>query len=564
MDLEPRHYRLLSATFALFAIVALTDCKARCPPGRIKQGDVCVATQATTAGDGSGDAGMGDPQQRDGSVTGSRDDGLAAEKDASAAAVDASVSPNTSSQAGTSGTSAIGGGSASSPIDRCKNQSGQSVCDGSVMYRCDEVGATIGQEMCANEMYCLFGLSIGECAACNPGEFRCTGATLEKCSPEGQYGAPETCATEALCNASAGACTEMVCLPNEKTCASDGTLQLCNDDGSALTDLEMCGANMCDAQNKRCYVCIPNAASCSGDDVIQCGPDGLTMGSTSCTQGVDECLAGTCAAGGQCESMPKARGEPCSVGKCDGAGACLRCLDDTECRGAGECSEGVCSDGACESRPKMEGADCGLGKCDGRGRCAECIRDSECRPSGECFLARCENGMCNTTIPKSVTESCSGGRVCDGAGRCADCNARSERPTQRCGFCGSQTRTCNGGNWSDWGQCLNEGCSPGSTDTAGCPARESRVCGSNCMWGACECMSGEHKCDGQCVPDVSPVNCGQRCDPCPAPRGVGPGGAGQGVATCENGRCSFTCFNGTRCGGGCCPTPNECIGGRCM
>lgn len=64
------------------------------------------------------------------------------------------------------------------------------------------------------------------------------------------------------------------------------------------------------------------------------------------------------------------------------------------------------------------------------------------------------------------------------------------------------------------------------------------------------CLDGFHRCGDDCVFDGDPDNCGDRCEPCPAPEG--------GSATCEAGTCGFTCASGlVACDGGChdCPAP---------
>lgn len=60
------------------------------------------------------------------------------------------------------------------------------------------------------------------------------------------------------------------------------------------------------------------------------------------------------------------------------------------------------------------------------------------------------------------------------------------------------------------------------------------------------CELGKHRCGDVCVPDDSPLTCGSRCVPCPAPDG--------GEPTCVAGACRFTCAAGlVLCVDGCCP-----------
>ena len=151
---EVRHFRPLSAMFALFAFVALSGCQTNCPDGTVKEGEFCRRSRATGVGEY---AGAGDQNS---SVTGSGGVGFgppgSTSSSASGGAGATTGGPGSSVASGQSGTSAL------SSTDRCMNQPSKSVCDGTVMYRCDLAGTTTGQEMCANEMYCQFGLSTGK------------------------------------------------------------------------------------------------------------------------------------------------------------------------------------------------------------------------------------------------------------------------------------------------------------------------------------------------------------------------------------------------------------------
>lgn len=105
---------------------------------------------------------------------------------------------------------------------------------------------------------------------------------------------------------------------------------------------------------------------------------------------------------------------------------------------------------------------------------------------------------------------CPSGLSCVSVNGKAVCGQKSEcaGPTQQaCGDCGAQTRTCDGGEWSAWSKCQDEGeCSAGSSEqcTGG-----TRTCSSSCTWGACEqcacspgdtqaCKGGEQQCNGNC------------------------------------------------------------------
>src|SRR5205814_9206693 len=63
--------------------------------------------------------------------------------------------------------------------------------------------------------------------------------------------------------------------------------------------------------------------------------------------------------------------------------------------------------------------------------------------------------------------------------------------SQACGHCGTQTRTCDSGQWSAWSACTGEGaCSSGMSQACGTGGTQS--CGGDCKWGAC----GNQTCPG--------------------------------------------------------------------
>lgn len=57
--------------------------------------------------------------------------------------------------------------------------------------------------------------------------------------------------------------------------------------------------------------------------------------------------------------------------------------------------------------------------------------------------------------------------------------------TQGCGNCGTQSRVCNGGQWSAWSACMNPGdCAPGAVQA--CGNNGSQSCTAQCKWGSCQ------------------------------------------------------------------------------
>jgi hypothetical protein len=122
--------------------------------------------------------------------------------------------------------------------------------------------------------------------------------------------------------------------------------------------------------------------------------------------------------------------------------------------------------------------------------------------------------------------------------------------SQACGNCGTQTRTCTDGIWSDWSTCTGAGvCAPNATQA--CEESGTQTCGTNCQWAACGCTAGETACGGTCVTVSTDVhNCGGCGTDCTMLAHVN--GAS---ATCMAGHCAYGCAAGyadcTDAGAGC-------------
>lgn len=365
-------------------------------------------------------------------------------------------------QGNTGGTSSVtpgasagasGGTPAAGP---CASRPGQSVCNGAVLHTCGSDGTSTAQETCSTAMSCQLGLVTGACAACSPGTFKCTGESLEQCDSGGSYVAAQTCTPDAPCNATAGACTATLCVPDSKVCSADGTLQQCNSDGSELTDLQACGAELCDAVMKQCLSCVPESTSCEGQDLVQCSPDGLSSTVGPCEQEEGSCRLMTCESG-NCVPSNQPEGTACATGVCDSAGACVGCLGPADCASGEVCVDNACITEACEPNATICTSDgtlqtcndtgtavasmkkCGRGLCDADGaKCFQCMPNTmtcsgnaavvcdsngqeertTCSATNDCTTAACRGGEC-TSSNKAAGSTCAGGKKCDGAGGCS-------------------------------------------------------------------------------------------------------------------------------------------------
>lgn len=80
-----------------------------------------------------------------------------------------------------------------------------------------------------------------------------------------------------------------------------------------------------------------------------------------------------------------------------------------------------------------------------------------------------------------------------------------------------------------------------------------RQCGENavCNTGACRCVANFHRCEGQCVPDDDPEECGASCTRClPDPNGA---------PLCVDGECGVDCDPGFFSCGDSCPQGVRCV-----
>lgn len=117
---------------------------------------------------------------------------------------------------------------------------------------------------------------------------------------------------------------------------------------------------------------------------------------------------------------------------------------------------------------------------------------------------------------------------------------------EACGNCGTRTRTCNDGVWSDWGACVGQGaCTPNATES--CEGGGTRTCGSRCQWDACE---PKKPCEGPASEACG--NCGTRARTCGKSGNWSDWSACTGEGVCELNTTEACGAGGTRtCVAGC-------------
>jgi hypothetical protein len=317
-----------------------------------------------------------------------------------------------------------------------------------------------------------------------------------------------------------------------------------------------CENQTCDGPATRaCGFCGTQHRSCNNgvwSEWLPCGDEGVCMPGTTqaCGSGGTQACQGSC------------QWSPCTMQVCDGAAsnACGNCgMQTRTCdSNTAQWSEwGACEDqGVCRPDSTMVCGREGTQTCGGNCRWDVACTGQTCEgPSRRaCGLCGTQTRSCNM-----MTGEYSDWSACFGEGECMPnarmaCGSGGEQTcggncrwgtactgqtctgpsTQRCGDCGTQTRTCNTntGEWSGWGTCADEG---------DCTAGETRTCGAN--------MSGTQTCTAACRWDAACP--GQMCD-------------GPATRACQGNPCAMqtrTCNMNTGAWGQWSACPTGCVPG---
>lgn len=342
------------------------------------------------------------------------------------------------------------------------------------------------------------GPTTRACGRCGTESRQCTNGTWSSwsgCTGEGECDpdSSEACGSDGTreCGGDCrwGTCEEQRCMGSEtRACGNCGTARRTCANGTWSSWSECSGERDC-APNSR--------------EACDAGGERVCVG--SCTWG--ECVDSNCGAAALSEA-------------CGQCGTRTRTCDDGVLSEWSECDQGECAPGTSE--------ECGM---EGKRSCGGDCRWSECtgqvcgalsRSCGMCGTSRrsCENGLASEWSaclsqgecrPETV-EACGneGQRSCGGDCQWTACLGQlcEGEPTRSCGQrCGTESRTCNNGDWSDWsGVCeeREEACVPETAE--GCGNGGVRVCGADCQWGACQ------ECEGASSMDCG--NCGSQTRTC--------------------------------------------------
>jgi hypothetical protein len=237
--------------------------------------------------------------------------------------------------------------------------------------------------------------------------------------------------------------------PNQPVGFPCGTGQVCNGGGSCVGCLadsdcplppnacqtRVCSSGVCGFNNVAVDTLVTLAPLgdchrdvCDGNGNVVSQIDNNDTPST----GGNQCRQSVCTNGAP-STPPQPLDFPCSQNngtKCDGAGACVECVNASECPGGPdtECHARTCTTGLCGIAFANAGTpvstqtsgDCQKNQCDGLGN-VESVADDSDDPvnNNQCALTMCAGGAPMTTnVAHGTTCTQSNGRTCDGAGAC--------------------------------------------------------------------------------------------------------------------------------------------------
>jgi plastocyanin len=229
----------------------------------------------------------------------------------------------------------------------------------------------------------------------------------------------------------------------------------------------------------------------------------------------NDCTDDTCD-GATATHTPKASGVSCADAGgtvCDGAGACVECVDSDDCTGSD-----VCDNNECVPLPCADGAENGMETdidCGGPD-CAPCADGEMCMLASDCLSSVCTNMLCAAPTCTDTQENGTETDV-DCGGSCA----------MNCAF----DKKCLVAADCIGGSCIGMKCAATCTDTAkngsetdvdcggtcgGCATNEACVANADCASKICQSML----CVGpSCSDDVmngteTGVDCGGGCGAC--------------------------------------------------
>jgi hypothetical protein len=216
--------------------------------------------------------------------------------------------------------------------------------------------------------------------------------------PRGAGGATGACASAVECPAPASPCESAAC-----------------DAGRCVVVAAVAGA----------LVAVDDPADCF--DTVCDGAGGVVkvLDLRNVPAAAGPCVVNECGPGGRVSSQPVVAGAPCGKGLCDGVGACVGCLANTDCDGAQICGEAhacaptSCADGV--QNGAESDVDCG------GGACARCSDGKHCDYDADCASSLCHMSDHLCGAPTCTDKRKDGDETdVDCGGSCPPCAASAE------------------------------------------------------------------------------------------------------------------------------------------
>ena len=201
------------------------------------------------------------------------------------------------------------------------------------------------------------------------------------------------------------ACTEVICVSGDLSCLDTVTAILCDDSGTAVTELPCDEGRYCWEGACRNQLCIPGTTRCAGDTLLECAADRRTETSTDCT-GIDSYCDPALRACAAWECTPE-------VSTCDGDDVVTCNARGTGTTVTDPCGDLGCEGGSCIDPPVIcepNTGRCALDVailCNGDGTeesSTDCGEVEETCFAGECHTPQCEPNT--VTCVGNVLERC--------------------------------------------------------------------------------------------------------------------------------------------------------------
>ncbi len=255
-------------------------------------------------------------------------------------------------------------------------------------------------------------------------------------------------------------------------------------------------------------------------------------GGTLCTPVDDmkECTDDVCDANDMPVSTPKAAGDPCAGGVCDGTGECVECVEAEDCDDPLQgCMRNTCISIDCGDSQRNgteTDIDCGGPTCPpcadglGCGAATDC-ESGVCADGGggfKCQVADCDDGVQNGG---ETDVDCGGPCVAGDDKKCADGDGCAVAADCVSGVCDMGTNTCSAPSCGDGVVQPGEACDDGNmvngdTCTNNCGLGE---CGDGEVGGTEQCDDGNLTDGDACDSNCTPTGCGTTGEvSSPAPR----------------------------------------------